>query len=329
MTSGEFREFFYKEKLDLENLEQDTIVIFDTNTLLNIYRYSNDTREKLIKAIKSIKENVWMPYQVGLEFNLNRRNVIESLKKAQGDKKTQINEKIKYSIDVLSQCISEISLKSTDAKSKKNEINSYIENQLTMLNTDLNKKVEEVYEMLDLEKDLASEIASIFEGRIGNCYTQEELDEKLKDAETRYAREIPPGYKDSKKKGKVYYNDIEIEEKYGDLIVWHQILDKAKIEENISKVVFVTDDNKGDWWYKGVNNITIGPRAELKNEMYRLAEADLFMLNANSFLNNFSNSDKDLIENEELPVKSILNEIKKMKELVNWYVIRRWGIIKF
>ncbi|WP_418302325.1 PIN-like domain-containing protein [Lysinibacillus fusiformis] len=296
MTSTVFREFFYNEKIDFKNLGEDTIVIFDTNTLLNIYRYSNDTREKLIKAISSIRKNIWMPYQVGLEFNLNRRNVIEKLKKDQEDKKSELNDTLTKSINVLSQRVTDISLKSTDAKLKKNEINKFINEKLTAFNKELVEKVEELYKMLDLEKDLASEIATIFDGQIGECYTQEQLNEKLTDAATRYERKIPPGYQDSRKNGIVYYNGIEFEEKYGDLIVWNQILDRASVEK-INKVVFVTDDNKEDWWYN-CNNKTIGPRAELKNEMQRVANADFYMLNANSFLNNFSDSDKDLIENE-------------------------------
>ncbi|WP_432701992.1 PIN-like domain-containing protein [Lysinibacillus sphaericus] len=298
MTSTVFREFFFNEKLDFKNLGEDTIVIFDTNTLLNIYRYSNDTREKLIKEISNIRKNIWMPYQVGLEFNLNRRNVIEKLKKGQEDKKSEIKDTITKSINVLSQRVTDISLKSTDAKLKKNQINEFINERLTTFNKELIEKVEELYKMLDLEKDLASEIATIFDEKIGECYTQEQLNEKLKDATSRYERKIPPGYQDSKKNGVVYYNGIEFEEKFGDLIVWNQILDRASVDD-INKVVFVTDDNKEDWWYN-CENKTIGPRAELKNEMQRVANADFYMLNANSFLNNFSNSEdtKDLIENE-------------------------------
>lgn len=321
MSSTVFREFFFNEKLDFKNLEEDTIVIFDTNTLLNIYRYSNNTREKLIKAISNIRKNIWMPYQVGLEFNLNRRNIIEKLKKNKEDKKRDINETITKSINALSQRVTGISLKSTDAKLKKNEINDFINETLTTFHNELAEKVEELYKMLDMEKDLASEIAIIFEGNIGDCYTQEQLNEKLKEAPTRYERKIPPGYQDSNKNSVMYYNGIEFEQKYGDLIVWNQILDKAS-EENINKVVFVTDDNKEDWWYS-CEKKTIGPRAELKNEMLRVANADFYMLNANSFLNNFSDSDetKDLIENEVSTETFLNNTIlgKSFDEfLSNW-----------
>lgn len=314
MTSEVFREFFFNEKLDFKNLGEDTIVIFDTNTLLNIYRYSNDTRAKLIEAIKQIRNNIWMPYQVGLEFNLNRRGVIEKLKNGQEKQKQDIHKTVEKNINVLTQYITNVSLKSTDAKSKKSEINDFIKEKLLIFNDELAGKVEELYGMLDLEEDLASEIATIFDGKIGECYTQEQLNEKLKDAATRYERKIPPGYKDSEKIEVTYYNGIEFEQKYGDLIVWNQILDRANVDE-INKVVFVTDDNKEDWWYS-LERKTIGPRAELKNEMRRVAKADFYMLNANGFLNNFSESDntKDLIENDEAPKSRLENPIF-MKQL--------------
>ncbi|MGD2199889.1 PIN-like domain-containing protein [Lysinibacillus fusiformis] len=299
MTVGVFREFFYNDRLDFKNLNNDTVVIFDTNTLLNIYRYSNDTRNQLISAIKSIQSNVWMPYQVGLEFNLNRRSVISTLNREKEKRKSEIGDAINESVDPLKQSVRAVSLKSTDVNSRKNEIIKFLEEKTTELKNDLQKKIDELYEMVDLSEDLASEITIIFDGHIGECYTQNQLDTKLLDAKERYDNKIPPGYKDANKGDEVTnYNGVKFEKKYGDLIVWHQILDKAS-DESIKKVVLVTDDNKEDWWYKSFGE-TIGPRAELKNEMLRIANADLYMLNANSFLNNFALNEgvKDLISTE-------------------------------
>lgn len=298
MTTGVFREFFYNERLDFKSLQNDTIVVFDTNTLLNIYRYSNDTRNKLISAIKRIQSFIWMPYQVGLEFNLNRRNVISKLHMEKEQRIQEIKDLMNDSIKQLSQSVSKVSLKSTDANSRKKEIVDFINKKTTEFENELQKEIDSLYEMLDLGEDLASEIATIFDGSIGDCYTQELLDSKLKDAKERYENKIPPGFKDSNKNDILNYNGVKFEKKYGDLIVWHQILDKAS-DEKIKKVVLITDDNKEDWWYISAGK-TIGPRAELKNEMLRVANADLYMLNANSFLNNMASTEdvKDLISTE-------------------------------
>lgn len=86
-----FREFFHNEVIDFKNLSQDTLIIFDTNTLLNIYRYSDETRNKLIDIMTSIQNNIWIPYQVSLEFNLQRRKVIADLKKEKDTLPQEIN----------------------------------------------------------------------------------------------------------------------------------------------------------------------------------------------------------------------------------------------
>jgi hypothetical protein len=63
---------------------------------------------------------------------------------------------------------------------------------------------------------------------------------------------IPPGYKDSSK------GDNPL----GDLIIWKTILEIADRKQN---VIFVSGDNKSDWWHKS-NNKQIIPRFELVDE---------------------------------------------------------------
>lgn len=61
-------------------MREDTLVIFDTNTMLNIYRYSEETKDISIDAMDKIKNNIWIPYQVGLEFNLRRRGSLDEMR---------------------------------------------------------------------------------------------------------------------------------------------------------------------------------------------------------------------------------------------------------
>lgn len=75
-----FREFFNDQDINFNDLDSTTLIVFDTNTLLNIYRYSDETRNKLIDAMKSVQQNLWIPYQVGLEFNLRRKKTLYDLK---------------------------------------------------------------------------------------------------------------------------------------------------------------------------------------------------------------------------------------------------------
>ncbi|MBE9467448.1 MAG: hypothetical protein IMY72_03885 [Bacteroidetes bacterium] len=58
---------------------------------------------------------------------------------------------------------------------------------------------------------------------------------------------MPSGYQDSTKdkddKSSFTYDNIRYERQFGDLILWNQIINKAK-ENKIENVIFVTDDAK-------------------------------------------------------------------------------------
>lgn len=87
----------FKEQLEGRNnvstkVWQDCVIVFDTNVLLNLYRYNEDARDELIGMMKSFQDRLWMPYQVGLEFLLNRENVISWLHKGFDDLRVQVDE---------------------------------------------------------------------------------------------------------------------------------------------------------------------------------------------------------------------------------------------
>ena len=71
-----FSEYHKLSEADTKSVWNDSLIVFDTNVLLNLYRYTDSTRNEYIEAIKRYKDRLWMPYQVALEFNRNRASVI-------------------------------------------------------------------------------------------------------------------------------------------------------------------------------------------------------------------------------------------------------------
>ena len=61
------------------------IFAFDANTLLNLYRYTENTRNDFIRALKTIKEKLFLPYQAAYEYHENRVGVIEGIEKSYDD----------------------------------------------------------------------------------------------------------------------------------------------------------------------------------------------------------------------------------------------------
>ena len=96
----------------------------------------------------------------------------------------------------------------------------------------------------------------VFEGKIGKSFNDEELKKIYTEGAKRYNDKIPPGFCDIKKPEN---------EKYGDLILWKQIILKAK-DDKID-IIFILDDRKDDWWLEYLGK-TISPRPELLKEFW-------------------------------------------------------------
>ena len=78
----EFRGYYSETESDLKKLwkSNHTIFVFDTNVLLNLYSYIPQTREDFYSIVSNIKNKIWMPYQVGIEYQNRRLHVIKNEK---------------------------------------------------------------------------------------------------------------------------------------------------------------------------------------------------------------------------------------------------------
>ena len=140
------------------------------------------------------------------------------------------------------------------------------------------------------DDEILAELLELFENKTGTAFSNEQLQEVKKEGEARYKQEIPPGYKDKKKS-----KDDKDNNAYGDLIVWKQILDFAKT--NKKDVVFVTHDQKDDWW-NTVQGRTLGPRTELKKEFYDYTKMLFHMYTMDNFIAHFETAkdNKSIVE---------------------------------
>jgi len=239
--------------------------ILDANVLLNLYRYSIDTSSELIAILEKVSDRLWIPYQVAYEYQEDRLSVIYKQIDAYGEIKTIIED-------------------------NKNKLTSKLNNYLKhpLINTDniieqlnsfsslITKEIEEregQHPNLTGEDTLRERVTSLFQNRVGQKYDDNRMKEIFSEGLKRYERNIPPGYMDAKTK--------QGDEKFGDLILWYQIIDKAK--ESNKPVIFVTDDTKEDWWWK-FNRITIGPKPELIQEIRSLAGIPFYMYRSDQFM---------------------------------------------
>ncbi|WP_181295760.1 PIN domain-containing protein [Pseudomonas sp. Q2-TVG4-2] len=267
------------------------IFVFDTNILLNLYRYSDETRALFIKTLRLLQERIWIPYRVADEYLENRLNVIYEQQEEYEKAIAEIN-KLKGKLENSRQhpFVSAKTMKGVAAS--------------------LEKAIEELSNNKDVHTrritsdEIKDEIADIFEDRVGNLSSDAELEDIIKEGTARYEQKIPPGYSDIKKQG----GDSSLTSRcrpYGDLIIWKEIIGKAK--EVDTPIIFVTDDGKEDWWlrFKGK---TIGPRPELIKEFQSEVNQLFHMYLPERFLSLATEKE------QEKPSKEVLEEIRDVRQ---------------
>jgi hypothetical protein len=276
---GLFPQYDHSSKVDHAEAWKTATFVFDTNVLLNLYRYQESTREELLSVISKLENRIWIPHHVALEFQRNRLTVVAG----QGKRFYEIRKVIENSKSNLSKDIENLRLKKRHALINPEPLISGFE-KLTNDFLDELDKLQEAQQTLTTSDPLKERIEEIFSGKVGPAFSnQDEVDKTNKQAEDRYKKKIPPGYKDEVKDkdnlDEYVHNGVTYKKKYGDYFVWTQLLTHTA-NNDLKKIIFVTDDGKEDWWLQidleGPK--TVGPRVELIDEAFRVGKLDTFLM---------------------------------------------------
>lgn len=290
---NKFKEFYKYSDAEIKKIWQECVFVFDTNVLLDLYRYNNTTSDKYIGILKKIKDEnrIWIPHQVGLEFHKRRIIQIADLKNSYS--------KIRSILDT---SIKDAQKKIEDKYHKEHpfldlkEISNELDSCLKKITLSINKNEKSHPDWVNKD-NILGELNKIFKDSIGEEYLKEKLDEIYKEGKERYSNDVPPGYKDASK---------DNEREYGDLILWYQIIDKAN--ELKKPIIFITRDKKEDWWWIQSGTV-IGPRHELKKEIQDKAGVDFHMYDPEKFLELAGEYYKQIVD------KKILQDVKRVKSL--------------
>ena len=243
---------------------QECIFVFDANVLLNIYRYTSETREELFDILEQLQQRIWLPHQAMLEYLENREEVISQ----------------QYSIAADIEAALEDASAIIEGKYKRGHpfadtilITKQIQEAIEKIKAAI-AQAQSKYPNL-LESDVLLErLTNLFNGRVGGEYPPKRLEEIYKELEQRFRLQIPPGYKDKNLKKEGF-------KKYGDGVLWFQVIEYAKSQKK--PTILVTDDQKDDWW-RIEKGETLGPRPELITEISSKAKVSFYMYNASQFM---------------------------------------------
>lgn len=247
---------------------RDGRVVLDTNVLLGLYRYDLATRNELLRVLRIVSERLWMPYQVGLEYNRQRLSVISGEKRAFDKAAHSVDEHIGKVVDIFSDK-SRNPHPSPALDGRLKELSELAKQIVAEVNT-LGQALPDVHQ----HDGIRVSLSELYGTRIGAPPTKEWLESAESEAKFRLSLGIPPGFEDSKKSETYTDRGLTYSAQYGDFFVWKQILDEATAS-GWPALILVTDDSKIDWWYVESGK-TIGPRAELREEVQRVASVPIF-----------------------------------------------------
>lgn len=283
-----FSQHFATDPDRREKLWENCLFVFDTNVLTGIYRRSEEARDAQYKLMVALGDRLWIPHRVIYEFLDNRAKIVHD--------QAQL-----YAVS-----ISELQgmLSSFEVVTRHPFLSAKVYGEFNLVSQKVLKELEASREFHDsriTNDDVKIKLAEILEGKVGPAFSEERLVEIVKEGELRYAQNIPPGFEDrGKHKGSTITE--EIRKRYGDLIIWYQVIEKAKAEQ--LPVIIVTGDQKADWWAEQSGK-KLGPLPALIEEFQALSGQDFYLYSYHGFLD---------LANQHLDQKTSASVIEEVRE---------------
>jgi hypothetical protein len=275
-----FPGYYLPSKAEFDELWKSCLFSFDTSFLINLYEKPEHVRNGYLGFLTSFGNRIWLTNHVALEYHTKRpKKTCQQLGRI-----SEIQSHLrKLDLQPLAHHQPYVSPETVA------ELQGSVDKVLKELD-----EAKKAHDFVDTESDpILLKLTQLFDGRTGEPYSAERVAEIVKDGGDRYKRNIPPGFADKDKEGIA---------RFGDLIIWMQLLDKAK--EAQQPVILVTDEKKPDWWSKYEDRV-IGPHPLLREEMKTVAGQPFYLYTGKGFA---SHAERYLPENVEAEAKRDMRE---------------------
>ncbi|HKO37457.1 MAG TPA: PIN-like domain-containing protein [Solirubrobacterales bacterium] len=248
---------------EFAELWKSALIVPDTNVLLTLYRLPETTRSKLLEILEKMKDRLFLPHQVGVEFQRNRLTVI--------DDQMATYAQVEKAIDGFAASVGEglrehPRLDRKDIEARISDALAPVQDHLEELRRGHPDPLSEDPLGADVVRDA---LEPLLEGSIGE---PRDLNDLVKEGRTRYERKVPPGWGDKKKPEP---------DCFGDLAIWFDVIDKAKAEQK--PVIMITEERKPDWWWIRHNKV-VGAQPQLIEEMREKAGQLLWIYGLQRFM---------------------------------------------
>lgn len=309
----------------------NTLFIFDTNVLIDLYSFQPESRDDFFKVLDKLRDKIWLPYHVGLEYQRRRLEII----KIRREHFTRINKEIdelQHTLDFEQKKFTTLATQLITKKAypklyeKINNVADIFSKEVDLVKQKLKKELEEMKEeikdydrdriFLTTEDHVRKKIDEYFSiDKLGQCLfeKQDEIDAFNLEGEERFSNKVPPGYADESDKGEstFSFNGLDYKRKFGDLIIFNEMIKIAKLKE-MKNIIFISGDKKSDWRIieKLEGDKVLGARTELKMEMKVKANVENFYIFQ---VEEFLNKTKELLD-VDISDESLTDIKKSSKE---------------
>ncbi|HFI0632875.1 TPA: PIN-like domain-containing protein [Streptococcus suis] len=343
---------YFKSIYNLEDDSQEKILYVLDSNFLSYAVQSINSSEQYFKSIEKVKNSLFVPFVVYVETIHNLKSHIKGTENVITDI-NNIYEKIenlelfnidteelnKFIFNKVTKGISDstngnINYKGNDGAKKKIEkiiqrISQVIKDDIRDINGKITDAVEQIqfdnkYDINEYSKSInerLKQINDIFSSSkiLGQELTQKDIQKYIEIIEKRFEDNRGPGVKDrTKGDEKRCFGDIEFLHKYGDAILWLELIDFVKDNREYSKVLLVSDDVKSDWSEeKGYSEL----KSDLKIEFLQKTGKSIDRLTSADFI-----SDVLLLTKEES--KNISDEIQEFSDFESEYEFNDTLIIR-
>jgi hypothetical protein len=243
-----FPGYLHRTPAEFSAIWRDCVFTFDASFLLDFYRSTSDLQRTLFEILELVKDRVLLTHQSALEYYRNRQKTIDE---SSGSYR-RVSELVR---DAVKKIESELKTYRKHTAIDVGKITAIVQKAATDVEGQL-QELEKKHPNLAKEDSIEERLARLFRGKVGTPYPESVLEGVYRKAEQRFADRIPPGYKDERQK--------EGYRRFGDVVLWLQLLDVAK--ERRAPLILVTADTKEDWWTQDGR-----PRPELIQEMFSYA----------------------------------------------------------
>lgn len=286
-----FPGFYPLEEACIKDLLGQATIVLDVDVLLNLFRFHPEDVRCFLSLLNDehIKGKLWMPFDVAWLYH------------------KRVNEEIQRQIDNINSVLSHLSsCKEAIENSKRYP---YLDtNLMNQLQTVTNSITDACLKELDslsksLKRDEFKEsLQLLFEGKIGEEYSEGYLDNIYEEGCQRYKKCEPPGYESEETQ--------ENRVRYHDLIIWKQMLYYARNNMHSCKgILFVTGKIRSDWYYI-VNGNIISTRHELINEFLKEIEGN----NTDNFF--YCLSSKQFVDSIVSKYNVVHSQLSHLKEVL-------------